>query len=173
MAKKEKKSHKKKKKKDKALDDDESFLSIDPDRLDKEWLGQPGLFFEWAERAASARQAHDRAKVERDVVKADLSRSIREDPVKFDLEKVTESQVTAAILLQPEFKEAEEAVADAAYAMRMADAAVTALDHRRRALENLVHLHGQNYFSSPRSRDENSEQFISETTKKSARRGSK
>jgi hypothetical protein len=29
------------------------------------------------------------------------------------------------------------------------EAVVTALDHRKKALENLVYLHGQSYFSAP------------------------
>jgi hypothetical protein len=37
--------------------------------------------------------------------------------------------------------------------------AVTALDQRKKALEKLVDLHGQDYFSTPRAKGENREKM--------------
>lgn len=129
-----------------------AILSIDENMLDEEWIGQPRLFFQHAEKLAGARNALDEAKVRLEIVKAGLSRAIREDPASFGLPKITEASVEAAICEQAKFITAQSEVRHLKHKVDVLAAAVTALDHRKKALENLVTLHGQNYFSVPQAR---------------------
>jgi hypothetical protein len=131
----------------------ESLIAIDPDRLDEEWVGQPALFYRYAARLANAKRMVDEMKAEMTVVEADLARKIRTDPGSYGVEKITESAVREALVLQPDYTTANEAVIEARHAAELYGAAVTALDHRKKALENLVYLHGQSYFATPQPRE--------------------
>ena len=55
-----------------------------------------------------------------------------------------------AIILAEEYQYAQKLVFIAKHRVDVLSGAVTALDHRKKALENLVDLHGRNYFSTPR-----------------------
>jgi hypothetical protein len=159
-----------KRKKDSFRDHDFSFFEVDIHQLDKEWMEQPALFFEWAERLADTRRDLDEAKSELDVTKAEISRAIRDEPEDYGLEKVTEAAVTAAIPEQEEYKIATKAVSEAKHAVDVYQGVVTALEHRKRALEKLVDLHGQSYFANPRVSNSNASEAKDEIAR---RRGAK
>lgn len=128
-------------------------LSIDEHQLEREWVEQPSFYFRYASKAAAARRDLDDAKNEQEVVKAELDQSIRDDPSKFGLSKVTEASIVAVIPTEPKYQAAQKAVTRAKYQVAIYDAVVTALDHRKKALEKLVDLHLSNYYSSPRASD--------------------
>ncbi len=128
----------------------EQDTTIDQDALDVEWLEQPRLMMRYARLAAEARKHMEWAKENLDVARASLDQSIRTDPEKFGLDKVTESAIASAILIHKEFREAQDKFREAQYEFNMAQAAVRALDGKRDALENLVRLHGQQYFAGPK-----------------------
>lgn len=127
------------------------LFEIDVENLDEEWMMQPKVFLKYSLKSVDARETFERAKAKLDVVKAELDLMIRRDPATFDLEKITESAITNTILLQPEYKEAQEEVHAAQHAYNVLQATVQALDHRKRALENLVDLHGMQYFAEPQA----------------------
>ena len=128
-----------------------SFLDINPLKLDEEWLEQPKLYFEKAEEAADARRRLDNAKTAYDVAKARKDQFIRRNPAKYGLDaKPTQSAIAAKVDMDPTVQEAGQAVVDAKYDADIAQAAVVALDHRKRALTMLVELHQSNYFAEPR-----------------------
>ena len=126
-------------------------LQIDENQLDTEWLGQSQRYFQYASKAADARRDFDAAKDELEVTKAEVDQSIRSDPAKFGLTKLTEATVASAVIIQEEYQKAQENVRQARYSHDVYQAAVSALDHRRKALENLVTLFMANYFSKPRA----------------------
>lgn len=126
------------------------MFEIDVNELDREWVGQPELFHTYAIQAADARLALDEAKAQLDITRAEIDKDIRDRPAHYDLEKVTETALLSVLLLQPMHQKAVRAVNKAKHDLDIVQAAVTALDHRKKALENLVFLHGQNYFSTPR-----------------------
>ena len=129
-----------------------AILAIDVDRLDEEWVEQPTLFFRYAAKAADAKLMLNEAEAELDVVDAELASLIREKFERFGFNKPPAVEtVKATVLLQDEHQEAQKVVNKARHDLDVFQAAVSALDHRKRALENLVFLHGQNYFSSPRA----------------------
>jgi hypothetical protein len=137
-------------------------LSIDKTALEQEWVEQPALYFEWAKEAADCQSVLDREKSRLDVVKAELEQSIRDNPGQYNVAKVTEASVAAAILTQPEYQAAVRKVNDARHAHGVANAAVNALEHRKRSLSMLVELWVREYYtadSSPRARSPKGEEF--------------
>jgi len=125
--------------------------TIDMNRLDEEWRDQPRLYYEWASHLAEARRDAAEAANSLKATEADLKSAIRNNPVAYGLgEKPTVDAINAAVVAQPDYTLAAKEVLDADYAVDLIGAAVKALDHRKKALENLVDLHGQSYFSTPR-----------------------
>jgi len=134
-------------------------LVIDEFDLDQEWVGQPALFFRWARKKADADRCVDGAKGELDVVKADLDANIRKNPEVFGIAKITEKVVENTILSNSVYQETVQEVIKAKHDAAIIAAAVEALQHRKRALECLVTLHGQNYFSRPQATGEAKEKM--------------
>jgi len=151
--------------------DSSNFLDIDPHKLDKEWLAQPGLYHEHAVALADARKANDRANAELALVAAELELKIRENPEHYDLEKPTEASIKATLLLQKEYKLAQRSCRDARHAVDVHQAGVTALDHRKRALTMLVELHNSDYYSDPKVTSSSKlRQVAEESDKRSVRK---
>jgi hypothetical protein len=128
----------------------EREIEIDESSLDIEWLNQPMLFMKYSQHSAQMRRKVDEAKQNLDVVKAEVDRDIRENPDKYDISKITEGSVSSAILVSANYKKAFKEYLDAKYEADMAQAAVIAFDQRKTALENMVRLHGQQYFAGPK-----------------------
>ena len=129
--------------------DYEKDTSIDEQGLDVEWLKQPRLMARYGKHAAQCKLDMDHAKEDLDVVKAQLDRDIRAFPDNYGLSKLTETIVSNTIIIQPEYKDASDQFLNAKYEYDMAMAAVRAVDQKKTALENLVRLHGQQYFAGP------------------------
>ena len=127
----------------------ERDISIDQDALDVEWLDQPKLMFRYAQHAADMQRDYDQAKEQLDVVRAELDKKVREAPENYDIAKLTETVVSNTIITQKEYKQASTNVVNAKHDLDMARAAVKAMDGKKDALENLVRLHGQQYFAGP------------------------
>lgn len=120
--------------------------------LDTQWEEQPMLYLEHAERLAEANAAVDAIKDELERLKAEVDGEARGELSRNG--KFTEAMVASYIALdermETKMKELREAQREAA----ACKADVIALDHRKSALENLVRLHGQEYFSVPVSTPE-------------------
>lgn len=128
--------------------DDRDLFDLDKHRLDDEWLLQPRLYRKWATKLADARQEVERAKAALDVAEAEADREVRADYAAKD-EKCTEATVKASVVLHPEVRRRRSELIDAKHHEDVVDAYVTALDHRKRALEKLVDLQGRDYFAEP------------------------
>lgn len=129
---------------------DPSPVQIDESQLDKEWLTHAETFYQAAVELATARAKVSEAKAGFEVIEAGIAKRIRTSPESFGVLKVTEGTISEAIKLTPEYDQALSRLNKAKYRMDMCQALVDALDHKKKALESLVYLHGQNYFSSPR-----------------------
>lgn len=127
----------------------EKDTSIDESALDTEWLQQASLTFKYCQMEAEARKAVDDTKSRLDIVKAELDKEIRNNPEKFNLPKITESAIKSAILVNENYINAKDEYSQAQYELNMAQAAVRAIYAKKDALENLVRLHGQQYFAGP------------------------
>lgn len=132
-------------------------IDIDDLRLDQEWLRQPRLYLKYAEKLADSKRSLDEAKNELEVIRADVAKMIRTSPESFGLAKATEGAVAETMVRQDEVRAAERAVVEKKYEVQILEAAVQAIEHRKRALENLVSLHLAGYFSEPRATGESKE----------------
>jgi hypothetical protein len=105
---------------------------------------------QYSKNAAFRRMKLDDAKQALEVVKAEVDKKIRKNPEKFGIEKITENVIAATILINEEYQEAYAEYLTAKYESDMASGAVQAFEQRKSALENLVKLHGQQYFAGPK-----------------------
>lgn len=165
------------------------FFEIDINRLDEEWINQPKFYHKYSKMLTNAKEEAERCRARVDIanddrkaVRAGLSLKIRKKPKKFfgSSDKPTESAITNRIIIHPKYRASQQEVYDANDDVIEANkkvstcySAVFTLDHRKAALERLVVLFGQDYFSSPRAKDENSKQFQDETLKREVRRKKK
>lgn len=148
-------------------------LAIDQHQLHVEWLGQAKLFGEYAEQLAHKKGELDVAESKLDVVVAELDRAIRKAPDRYDIVKVSEEAIKKTIVLQERHQKAVDRVNRLRHEAAVIDAMVKALDHRKKALENLVVLWLNEYFAEPRKpRGEVGEEFDM-ARKRALRRGSK
>ena len=129
--------------------DYEKDLQIDQDSLDQEWVYQPQLFFRYAREQVEAKARADAAKERVDVVKAELDGEVRA-ALQAAGGKMTEAMVSAEIIQHHKYRTAMTEYMETAEEAGLLTAAVRAMDQRKSALENLVRLHGQEYFSAPR-----------------------
>jgi len=144
-------------------------IEIDRYRLDDEWVEQPELYREHAIAAVEARKVWEQAKARLEVVKAEFYIEIKRDPDAYELPKVTEAIIAAAVVIQPEVKKAVAAVIEAKEALGYLEAALTSLEHRKKALEKLVELETRNYYSEPRATGD-SKEAMDEVEKRAIRR---
>lgn len=128
----------------------ESDIKIEEGCLDVEWIGQAELMLKYGKHAAEMKRNLDRAKEKLELTKSELDRAIRTSPEDFDLEKVTDKAIDALIPTLTEYKEASKEYLNAKFESDVAFAAVKAFEQRKDALENLVRLHGQQYFAGPK-----------------------
>lgn len=128
----------------------EEDVRIDETALDLEWLEQPSLMMQYGKMMAQANRELDELKETLNLVRAELDKAIRTNPEAYGIEKITETVVQNTIIQQTKYQEAQQEVLDAIYESKVASVAVQAIDQRKTALENLVRLHGQQYFAGPR-----------------------
>lgn len=132
------------------LSEFEQDRKLDPSQLDVEAVQQADLFFKWAERAITARSDAERLELVLEVTEARIQAEIRKDPESFKLEgRVTEAGVAAAVKQSARYIEAHDAWLDAKEQASLLDKAVIAMDMKKRMIESLITLHGQQYFAGP------------------------
>ena len=127
----------------------EKDLQIDPAQLDVMAGLQGELFFKWAEKSVKARTNVDAAKFRLEVLYATVSNKVRLDPDRFGVSKITESSVDTAVKISPEYMEAYEAWLEARGESSLLDRAVEAMEQKKRMIEVMITLHGQEYFAGP------------------------
>lgn len=130
--------------------DFEADRQIDPEALDVECCHQVDLTMKWSELAVDARSLVERRKFELDTRQAEIELKIRTKPDRYGLpEKPTEGAIRAALQVDGDFQEASEKLLDAKKDSMWLDRAVDAMDMKKRMLEELIKLHGLQYFAGP------------------------
>jgi len=145
-------------------------LSIDRYRLDEEWERQPRFYHEFAEKLVDARRSLDETKNQLEVVKADTYQHIARDPEKFGLQKTTEKAIEHAMTMDKRCREAANIVIEAKHVVGIFEAAVSALEQRKKALEKLVELHVSDYYSKPRTRKGEAQEYVEDAKRQSFQR---
>lgn len=127
----------------------DSDVAIDVNALDVEWVRQAALMLHYARIVAQHQREVDRVQENLDVIKARLDHDVRKNPAAYGLDKITEASVGNTVTMLVEYREAKVKVMDAWYELNIMKASVNALEHKKRALEGLVSLHGKMYFAGP------------------------
>ena len=102
-----------------------------------------------------------------------MDKAIRLDPGRFGVVKVTEGVVEKTITLQDSYQEIVGKVIQAKHQLDIITAVVDAMEHRKKALENLVYLQGQSYYAEPVVKDRATREEMEERQKKQARNKTK
>ena len=132
--------------------DFEKDVEVDSDELDVEWKRHPQVSLKYGKYVVGLRNKYERLKLRRDDIKADLTIRIQNDPKSLiGKEKPTIKDIDAFIVNSDEHKEVENEILDCHEELGYAEVARRALEDKKSALENLVKLHGQDYFSVPRA----------------------
>ena len=156
--------------------DFEQDVQIDPDALDVEWLEQPHLTMKYNVALSEARAEADRAKEQLGVVKAEIDRDIRENPVEYTGEnkKPTESAIEQLVIESGRVREAEAEYIYRKEVVGLLKGIVDAIDSKKTALENLVKLTSMSYCAAPSTpRDLSGEYSARQEAKASMRRKKK
>lgn len=101
-------------------------------------------------------------------MKANITKAAYAQPEEFGIEKATDARVNCAVVADEDYQAALQKMLDYKHALDVYSAVVTALDHKKKALENLVTLFGQDYFSTPRADPKNAA-AMDEAGKKASR----
>jgi len=144
------KKKKKKAKKEKTFEFDMDIFDLSLSRLDVHWTEQPKIVARFSKEQADAKDELRRAKGKLEAVRAELGSDIRRNPKEYDVEKPTEGAVNSTIPTCPEFIVAQNKVFKLEHLSDLLHGILKALDDRKRALEGLVYLYGQDYFSVPK-----------------------
>lgn len=148
---------------------DRTLFRIDRDRLDEEWERQATNYYQVAEQLAAAITEEEAAKDRLEVVEATLYKQVRSDPAAYGLcDKPTEKAVNSEVLLHPKYRRAKDDLIRAEERKNLWKAATTAMDHKKSALERLVSLHGQQYFSQPKAPDAPAREVVEEAGRRKA-----
>ena len=131
--------------------DYEDDLSLNQHGLDFEWLRQASLYLKYSRLYADAASYRDEAKDSLQNVDAKIDLEIRSDWNDFGFEnKPTEPAIKAAILQDDRHLTAADDLIKNARDMIILKGTITALEHKKAALENLSRLYLSGYWADPR-----------------------
>ena len=126
-------------------------IDIDKNALDNEWLRQPQLYHKYAKKLANAEDYESQLRTKLEGTEASLSTEARTQPEKFGIVGGRSTPgvevVRMAVLQRKEYQEVLSKYNEAKLKTSLIRAVVRTLEHRKTALESLVYLHGQSYFS--------------------------
>jgi hypothetical protein len=152
----------------------EEDMKIDESALDVEWLNQSSLMIKYAKLCAKAHLDMDLEQEKLNLVKFDLDYKIRLNPKDYGISldvKITEAVILGTTLQQDEYQEANKQFLLRRYEYETIKGAVTAVEHRKTSLENLVKLFGQQYFAGPSVPRDLSKEWIKRQTQESVDAG--
>lgn len=152
---------------------DKSFFDIDLNKLEEECANHSLLVHEYSVAHAEAKTELDELTAEKDVVIAELSKAIRDDPAKYGMEKFTETGLKSLLPLQKGLKRISERIIKKRHEVDLLAGVNRALEHRKRMLTNCVELHGQQYFDTPHVKTQATKENIRKERKKRVRRKGK
>lgn len=124
-------------------------MEIDSQALEVDWLRHSAMYMKYAEMCALAEKNKNQAKDQFEVTKAECDRDIRALKTEAG-ERVTETIISVAVVLHPEYQKSSTAYNLAVYEYNILSFVMKALEHRKKALENLVQLYLSGYFSGPK-----------------------
>lgn len=131
------------------LDGFDEDRQIQPHQLDVECVRQADRFFHWCEKLIEQKHRVEMLELGYDALEARLQLKCRESPADFGLQNATEKAVSAAVMATKEILSAREKVLQEKRRLQLLERAVSAMEMKKRMLESLITLHGQEYFAGP------------------------
>lgn len=129
--------------------DFEEDKSIDVSQLDLECALQAERFYYWSQKAIEASFEVEQLKFRMDTLQARLEMECRQNPENFGLIKPTEAGIAAAVRIHKKYQDMQEKYLEARKNYKLLEAAVNTMDQKKRMIESLITLHGQQYFAGP------------------------
>jgi hypothetical protein len=154
--------------------EERDLFDLEYHELVKEWTEHVRFHRYYAKQLPAARRDREQDKAEEKVAQAELKEvlarlklDIRKNYESYDLEKrPTEGAVEETALVQPDYKKALEAtfkarrqVIASEHKVDVLEVMLDSLDHRKKALENLVVLDGRDHYAQPRAPRDTREQW--------------
>ncbi len=136
---------------------EQDIFDLHLDELDRHVLEQPQLVSQYGEQLAAAKDDMDRAKNELEAEKAELVIKVAADPGKYGITKPTGALIDAAVASTTSIRRLNEVLLDCKGDVGMLSSMMNALDGRKYALQDLVKLHGQDYFAAVAVSQENAQ----------------
>lgn len=128
-----------------------SPVTVDTEHLDREWVQQPNHMLRACEAEADAAHEHAVAEAAFDLAEAELFLAIKFTPSEYDLDdKPNLDVIKSKVITLPRYKQAQARVIEAKHKKDMMAARVTALAHKRTALEHMTLLGNIDRNSEPR-----------------------
>lgn len=130
----------------------EKDIIIDETALDVEWLEQASLAIKYAKHYLKCKDIVAKAEVNLKTVKNELIATAYQDPNTCLGKGVKPTAITLEMFwsIHPDYIEAHEELLEAQHECDLAEIIKNEISFTRKAaLENLVTLHGQNYFAGP------------------------
>jgi len=143
-----------------------SQVSIDPDKLDVEWMVHAERVFDACEQVTEYEETFLSAKANEEEVYATLVNRVRKKPEKYGIDKITESAIKSVVEVHEKYMAAKEQTIAARHEWTTRKNLVIALDAKKKALENLVILWTSNYHSDPKDRTKGQSDSVLEQKKK-------
>jgi hypothetical protein len=128
-----------------------SDVEIDRDSLEGEWEKQAGLYMHYALKHADAIQERDSVQENIGTCEADLDQQIRQEVLEKG-EKTTEKAIANRIKVNKEMVALNEKLIKANHKINVIQSVVRSLEHKKKALENLVNLWVSGYNATPREK---------------------
>jgi hypothetical protein len=130
----------------------EQDIKIDETALDIEWLDQAALAIRYGRHWAECKKKANEAGEKIQIIRSELIALANSNPTKYcKKDKPNAADIEAFYRLHPRHIAAKEVWMDAQYELDMAEVAKNEMSFTRKAaLENLVKLHGQQYFAGPK-----------------------
>ena len=122
-------------------------VSIDRNSLHHECIRQPQEMAKYVKLHSQAMFDRDKIKRELSVSRAETEKDVRMNPETYEIEKVTESAVKAAVDSDEEVKIKENALIESQYAVSLLGGALESFRDRRKALEGLITLLTMGYWN--------------------------
>ena len=148
-------------------------MAVDKNRLDEEWERQPMLYSEYTDMAAHANRKLARAAEKVKVVRSRLTLEALSGEIESLGKKPTGPATEAYYRNHEDHKKAKEEHLACIYDADQMNNALFALNHRKAALENLVKLQLNNYYSRTFVDKEEVGGAAAENLSESTRTGSK
>jgi hypothetical protein len=133
---------------EKTFDELEDGLAIDKFNLDDDIIQQPELYRIVSQRYELEVSKRDAAKQTLTEVEANIDAEIRNDAAKHN-ERITENDIKSQVAIHREVLAAKQDLHVLSQSVGQLKGLEKAYDHRMKALDLLVRLHGSQYFSTP------------------------